>query len=745
MHDALRNVAPFSPQPLHNTNEAGSSRFASQGASTTPNAFAIHPLHLSEKAPPKAKEKSKFLTSWLVLTNTMVEKATTSTGALERSRSRYKSPWGKIPTSVCEPPPQRGNVEASKQRTSQGERTQRSELHSPRSPVKTPMPSTAPSTKSSLASRTSRESSKTKAKSEDRPPEVTLSRPTFDAPISAVNAGERRVSIRHDQTVLSVPISPTTTPYDIVRAASVESSPDISPDDHVLLESYTPLGLERPLRKYEHIRDLLNSWDSDTQNTLVLVPSFLESMDINLNLEGVLEQPPAGASVQMYHSQRPGQWDKKWINLRADGQISVAKNGVSSNICHLSDFDIYMPTKTRLCKYIRPPKRFCFAIKSQQKSSIFLSNQNFVHLFSTNDKTLANHFYSSVQIWRSWYLVHVMGQRAEDSSLGSSSVRGPRSNSDQTRQGARLVRQTHGLTEPAEGHTRTEQHQDEFDWACTVPTGGDWAPHCRSHDPMPIAGGTVGGDGLGKQDHETTTVKPLPLGQPDAEPFAATGLLGKAYTQRRAAQRERENAHVTEQDQSSQGRAAIGSSLARATTQRTTRPKPPLVQMPEHREGPQHRQGKRFGSESAPAHSLINAATKLSQRVRLPLDLRSPEENEAIRRRLTVRDANQESHQKGVLPNASRSSNLKSEEKRIFKTGLLANIDDRGQGHLGHGAAARPRDHNFRGPMISLEEGPQYAPGSLLASVQRYQGINKAPVVERGKRKEIDIAVGEAE
>ena len=662
-----------------------------------------------------------------------------SAGALERSRSRYKGPWGKTPTSVCEPPPQHGNVEASKQRTSQGERTQRSELHSPRGPVKTQMPSIARSTKSSLASRTSRESNKTKATSEDRPPEATLCRPTFDAPISAVNAGERRVSVRHDQSVISVPISPTTTPYDIVRAASVQLSPDISPDDHVLLESYTPLGLERPLRKYEHIRDLLNSWDFDTQNTLVLLPSFCESMDINLNLEGVLEQPPAGASVQMYHSQRPGQWDKKWINLRADGQISVAKNGVSSNSCHLSDFDIYMPTKTRLCKYIRPPKRFCFAIKSQQKSSIFLSNQNFVHLFSTNDKTLANHFYSSVQIWRSWYLVHVMGQRAEDSSLGSSSVRGARSNPDQTRQVARVVRQTHGLTEPAEGHTRTEQHQDESDWACTIPTGGDWAPHCRSHDPLPVAGGTVGGDGSRNQNHEPTTFKPLPAGQPNAEPFAATGLLGKAYTQRRAAQRERENAHVKGQDQSSQ------SSLTRATTQRTTRAKPPLVQMPEDREAPQHRQGKRFGLEPAPAHGLTNVATKLSQRVCLPLDLRSPEENEAIRRRLLPCDANEESLHKGVPTNASTSSCLKSEEKSIFQTGLLANIDDRGQSQLGHDAAARSRDHNLRGPMISLEEGPQYAPGSLLASVQRYQGISKAPVIERGKRKEIDIAVGEAE
>lgn len=558
------------------------------------------------------------------------------------------------------------------------------------------------------------------------------------------------MSVRHDQSLISVPISPATTPYDIVRAANVQLPQDISPDDHVLLESYTPLGLERPLRKYEHVRDLLNSWDSDAQNTLVLVPSFVESMDVNLNLEGVLKQPPEDASVQMYHSQRPGQWDKKWINLRADGQISVAKNGVSSNICHLSDFDIYMPTKTQLSKYIRPPKKFCFAIKSQQKSSIFLSNQNFVHLFSTNDKTLATHFYSSVQIWRSWYLVHVMGQRAENSSLNSPSTKGTRCVPDQTRPLARLVRQTYGLTESGEGRIRGDQHQDELAGASAIPTGGDWGPHCRSHNPMPAVasgGGTLVGDSapaLDKQSHESKTFKPLPSAQTNAEPFASTGLLGKAYTQRKAAQRERENPHVVGQDQTLLGLAANGRSLTKATTQRTTRPEPLLGRMPEHQEAPQHRQGNRFVSESAPARGLINAATSHPQGVRLPLDLRSPGEKEAIPRRLPSCNTNEESYQKGAPPNAARRSKSKSEEKQIFNTGLLANVD-RGRDHLGHGAAARSRDHNFRGPMISLEEGPQYAPGSLLASVQRYQGIGNDPVIERGKTKEIDIAVGEAE
>jgi hypothetical protein len=103
-----------------------------------------------------------------------------------------------------------------------------------------------------------------------------------------------------------------------------------------------------------------------------------------------------------------------------------------SSICHMSDFDIYIPTQRQLSKRIKPPKKWCFAVKSQQKSAIFLSTANFVHFFATNDKKLAAAWYSAVQGWRSWYLVNVMGKGHSksdktDANATAASYQGPAS------------------------------------------------------------------------------------------------------------------------------------------------------------------------------------------------------------------------------------------------------------------------------------------------------------------------------
>ncbi|KAI9827688.1 MAG: hypothetical protein M1819_006888 [Sarea resinae] len=237
--------------------------------------------------------------------------------------------------------------------------------------------------------------------------------PRIDAPVSAVNAGERRVSINCNGTSILLPITPETTPTDLIYSAANVSSQYINPKTSVLLESFDQLGLQRPIRKYEHIRDIMNSWDSDTQNCLILAPSATNGADRDLEAVTVPQQQPGETSAYLHYSQRPGKWDKRWITLRSDGQVVVAKkeNGKdATNICHLSDFDIYAPTPHQLSKKLRSPKKLCFAVKSQQKSSMFLSTANFVHFFATGDKALAAAWYKAVQEWRSWYLVNVMGE-----------------------------------------------------------------------------------------------------------------------------------------------------------------------------------------------------------------------------------------------------------------------------------------------------------------------------------------------
>lgn len=249
----------------------------------------------------------------------------------------------------------------------------------------------------------------------DGPPKTannTSTPPTsFDAPVSAVNAGERRVEVRYEKSTITLPVTPTTTVRDVLNSASLVMSQPIDPRTSILIEAFDHLGLERPLRRYERIRDVMNSWDSDTQNYLLVLPES-ECAAAGLEQEDAPTEPPWKTVVQMYHSQKPGRWDKRWMTLKSDGQVTgSSKNNDldATNAFHLSDFDIYMLTKRQM-KRLRPPKKICFAIKSQQRSIVFESTENFVHFFCTNEKETADRWYNSVQAWRSYYLVNVLGE-----------------------------------------------------------------------------------------------------------------------------------------------------------------------------------------------------------------------------------------------------------------------------------------------------------------------------------------------
>lgn len=179
-------------------------------------------------------------------------------------------------------------------------------------------------------------------------------------------------------------------------------------------ESYGPLGLERRLRRYEHIRDVMNSWDRDTHNHLVVSASDNSKRDRDLDVSFVPEtdEPPSGTHQYMYHSNRPGKWNKRWITLTDQGQILLSKKqdaGPSDkdavSLCHLSDYDLYMPTESQMRRHLKPPKKYCFAVKSQHKPAMFVDTENYVQYFCTDDPRVAAQFYDKVQSWRSWYLV----------------------------------------------------------------------------------------------------------------------------------------------------------------------------------------------------------------------------------------------------------------------------------------------------------------------------------------------------
>ncbi|KAL6234861.1 hypothetical protein BDW75DRAFT_155234 [Aspergillus navahoensis] len=369
--------------------------------------------------------------------------------------------------------------------------------------------------------------------------------PGIDAPVSAVNAGERRVLVQYKKDCLELSVSPSTSAYDILISASRRIS-EIDPPRFILMESFTAQGLERPLRQYECVRDVMNSWAHDAENTLIIVPApSVYALDF-LAAQNVPKTPPVDATFHIYYSQKPRKWDKRYLTIRSDGQIVLSKKEMTkdqTNVCHLSDFDIYSPTSSFLAKKVKPPKKICYAIKSQQKASMFLTTENFVHFFTTNDKLIADGWYRAVQNWRSWYLVNKLGagQAENNDEPAQAEPAQPRSSKPLLASIDSNVEE-----ETSAGRPRARQ---------TSLRRGPFREYGPPHSSFPksLASAT---------EPETATAQ---IQSSESSPFSASGLLGRTYTLRQKAMKEREDREKREAEVLfNQG--LIGSSIATAAT-----------------------------------------------------------------------------------------------------------------------------------------------------------------------------------
>jgi hypothetical protein len=570
-----------------------------------------------------------------------------------------------------------------------------------------------------------------------------------------------------NKSQILLPVTPTTTPQDLIRSASTCLSEPINVKTSALLESFYKVGLQRPLRNYEHVRDVLNSWDDDKQNALVIVDAVANAIDLqDLIASQVPESKPVGMSCYIYYSQKPGKWSKRFLTLRSDGQVVVSKNEGSkdhTNVCHLSDFDIYSPTQRKLAKSVKPPKKHCYAVKSQQKSSMFMDESNFVHFFCTNDRNTASLLYNSIQGWRSWYLKNVMGEGQKKSkpslpmttSADADSKRGGHGTAQHNRHASveshyqlgtfsPLLDLDRLLSDPKpEDRNRASFHEDG-----RVDTK---AMHMRkmstrnkAHPPLSYNLNTISKDNSSQESHRLNSLTQSTSSQSaEGETFAPSGLLGRAYSdrQRVAQEREKETGPFTEgpsllskipsasiPEASSIGRkASVRSSHHRSSSdiQRSisTRAKPkPLVDLtPQYRAPPQHaRKGKAFVPDSSDAGPLVANATSPEEAIQVPpsTDWRARPSrggpSEAMR---ALRGGRNPPEGLAAYAANNHEGAPEDDSKAFTGGGLLAQAGfSQGSVAIGRGVMDGSK---ARGPMLDVKENSQFAPGSLLSGVEK--------------------------
>lgn len=598
-------------------------------------------------------------------------------------------------------------------------------------------------------------------------------------------------------------VTPETTAQDLLRSASLVMAEKIDTHADIFVENFAKVNVQRPLRMYERVRDVMNSWDNDTQNDLEIVNAAYAGHDRAMLLASqVPDDKPEGMSCMIYYSSRPGKWSKKYVTLRSDGQLVMAKNEAAKdqdNICHMSDFDIYKPTELKL-KRIKPPKSFCYAVKSQQKSNIFSDESRYVHFFCTSDNGTSLKFSSMLHTWRSWHLKHIMGEgvkkpkpqesrpanafMAKTQALGSLD-QGPATS--HRRNASENSFYQLGSFKPLFDLDELGKNLDQTGPQPNAPDGSfarmnSRAMHARKMSTRQKAPPPMAYTRSGLVDEipdmpvveKTNSLTQTTARPDDDETFAAGGLLGKNYVQRQRAVQEREAqangpftagpSLVGSIDALTAAQAAGGNdgglgrmSSVRSTHRRTssdiqrsgsTRVKPrPLVDLtPQYKEPPQFRnKGKGFIPEAS-VGPLIENATSPEEAIQVPpsTDWRAG----------AVRPMTARAHGSYGASGHERTRSLKGRGEGLAAYTVnnhTAGIDDDSQAftggllaRAGFSQGAQPVGHGVmdgskaRGPMLDMSEPSQFASGSLLAGVQRKQTV-KGSAMDREKRQSVDM------
>lgn len=602
------------------------------------------------------------------------------------------------------------------------------------------------------------------------------------------------MTILCNKRTFTLPVTPETTAQDLLKSAALCMTETIDVHADVLVEDFYKASVKRPLRLYEHVRDIMNSWDSDDQNALEIVNAAYHGYDRqSLVASEVPNSKPEGMSCYIHHSSRPGKWAKKYVTLRPDGQLVMAKSETSKDheiVCHLSDFDIYTPTERKRAK-VKPPKKNCYAVKSQQKSNIFSDETRFVHFFCTNDRSTANIFYTALHGWRSWHLKHVMGEGQKKSKFSESKPANGFVGNGKTLGGLDLGgSSSHARNASVSSYYQLGSFKPLFDLdqfnkdlerdiqtsnasdSTTSPRMDTKAMHVRKMStrvkgPPPAAFSRTGlvNEATSAPVERTNSLEQH-FGPPETETFASSGLLGRTYSHRQKAMQDREKkaagpftegpSLINNIDSMAQASANDGGlnrrSSVRSTHRRTssdiqrsisTRVKPLVDLTPQYREPPQHRtKGKGFviGTSSGP---LIDNATSLEEAIKIP-----PSSDWRAR----------PSHTHGTYGTGGheRTRSLKGRGEGLAAYTMNNHggaPDDSSKGFTGGGLLARsgfsqghqPVGHGVmdgskaRGPMLNMRENSQFASGSLLAGVQHRQGPTW-PIIDRERRQSVDLA-----
>jgi len=199
-----------------------------------------------------------------------------------------------------------------------------------------------------------------------------------------------------------------------------------------LLECWPSLGIQRQVRYFELVTDVVNTWDIGASSHLRMGKNVWGECHTKLD-EFPKTEPTIGETFFYYYVTADKKWSKRQVSV-GNSALRILKKDKPYDkdymqTVNLDNFDIYSFTETSSPKRkLRCPTKYCFALKSQHKQSLFGKNSVFVHYFAIDDQSLFKNWYGVIAHIKArlaaekrgiapWAEVAVDGTLSQDDSL----------------------------------------------------------------------------------------------------------------------------------------------------------------------------------------------------------------------------------------------------------------------------------------------------------------------------------------
>lgn len=205
--------------------------------------------------------------------------------------------------------------------------------------------------------------------------------------------------------------------------------------ERILLEAWPTLGLQRQIRHFELISDVVNTWDPDNTHCHLRVEKWAWGQT-NLNVkEFPKEEPLSGLAQFYYFNKSEKKWSRRWTKLgngtvRTSTKKDKPHDKDFTHTISLDSFDVYTFTSPLVPnEKLKCPTKFCFALKSQHQQSLFGKDAVFCHYFAAENEAQMAEWYSLIRDFKSRLIAEkrslawwTEGSDSDDKSASTKSI-----------------------------------------------------------------------------------------------------------------------------------------------------------------------------------------------------------------------------------------------------------------------------------------------------------------------------------